>query len=61
MSVPTPWGTVRVKRAIDTRGRILRGQPEYEDVRAAAERGGVRADEVRRAALENLDDEEKEA
>lgn len=61
VSVRTPWGPVRVKRAIDTRGQVLRGQPEYEDVRAAAQRGGVRAEEVRRAALDMLDDEEKDA
>ena len=61
VSVRTPWGPVRVKRAIDTRGRVLRGQAEYEDVREAAERGGVRAEEVRRAALDRLDDEEKDS
>ena len=65
VSVETPWGLVRVKRAIDTRGLVLRGQPEYEDVRDVAERGGVRADEVRRAALERMsdqpDNEEKDA
>ncbi|RMG47946.1 MAG: nickel pincer cofactor biosynthesis protein LarC [Acidobacteria bacterium] len=50
VSVPTPWGPVRVKRAIDSGGRIRRGMPEFEDVRAIADREGLSLDEVRRAA-----------
>ncbi|UCF66395.1 MAG: DUF111 family protein, partial [Acidobacteriota bacterium] len=41
VSVDTPWGAVRVKRALDRRGRPVRRQPEFEDCRHAAARGGV--------------------
>ena len=27
--VETPWGPVRIKRALDGRGRVVRGQPEF--------------------------------
>lgn len=57
ISVPTPWGDVRIKRAIDDRGKILRGFPEFEDCREAARRGGVEVDRVRRAAQTIYDDQ----
>ena len=50
IAVPTPWGPVRVKRAKDTRGRVLRAQPEFDDCRRLADAGGVTPDAVRRAA-----------
>ncbi len=49
--VETPWGPVRIKRALDGRGRVVRGQPEFEDCRALADAADVPVDEVRRAAL----------
>lgn len=39
-TVKTPYGPVRVKRAIEN-GRVVKSAPEYEDVKAAAERHGV--------------------
>jgi hypothetical protein len=50
IAVQTPWGPVRVKRAKDTRGRVLRAQPEFDDCRRAADAAGVTPDAVRRAA-----------
>jgi hypothetical protein len=50
VAVPTPWGPVRVKRARDTRGRVLRAQPEFADCRRAADAAGVTPDAVRQAA-----------
>jgi hypothetical protein len=50
IAVPTPWGPVRVKRAKDTRGRVLRAQPEFDDCRRAADAAGVTPDAVRQAA-----------
>jgi hypothetical protein len=50
IAVPTPWGPVRVKRAKDTRGRVLRAQPEFDDCRRLADAAGVTPDAVRRAA-----------
>jgi hypothetical protein len=50
IAVPTPWGPVRVKRAKDTRGRVLRVQPEFDDCRRAADAAGVTPDAVRQAA-----------
>jgi hypothetical protein len=50
LSVDTPWGAVRVKRARDTRGRALRGRAEFEDCRSVADAAGVPVDRVRRAA-----------
>jgi uncharacterized protein (TIGR00299 family) protein len=52
VSVETPWGAVRVKRALDSQGRIVRSMPEFEDCREAAHRGGVTIERVRRAARE---------
>ena len=50
IAVQTPWGPVRVKRAKDTRGRVLRAQPEFDDCRHAADAAGVTPDAVRQAA-----------
>lgn len=50
VSVDTPWGAVRVKRAIGPSGRVLRGTPEFEDCRRVADAAGVRVDEVRQRA-----------
>ncbi len=56
VAVETPWGPVRVKRAKDTRGRVLRAQPEFDDCRRAADAAGVTPDAVRRAAQAALGD-----
>jgi uncharacterized protein (DUF111 family) len=55
--VATPWGPVRVKRALDSRGTALRAQPEYEDCRRAADTAGVPVDDVRRAARRGYEDQ----
>nr|MBP7149026.1 nickel pincer cofactor biosynthesis protein LarC [Acidobacteriota bacterium] len=47
VSVDTPWGPVRIKRALDREGRVVRGWPEFEDCRRAAGAAGVSVDEVR--------------
>lgn len=52
VTASTPWGPVRVKRALDGQGRPLRGQPEFEDCRRASLAGGVQVNDVRRAAWE---------
>lgn len=56
VSVDTPWGPVRVKRARDTSGRVLRGQPEFEDCRRLAEEHEVPLERVRDAARRAGDD-----
>ncbi|HHN74230.1 MAG TPA: nickel pincer cofactor biosynthesis protein LarC [Acidobacteria bacterium] len=54
--VETPWGTVRIKRAIDGAGHVLRGVPEFEDCLAAARAASVSVDRVRRAAHRAFED-----
>ena len=53
VSVETPWGAVRIKRALDAARRPRRGQPEFEDCRRAADAAGKTVDEVRQAARES--------
>jgi hypothetical protein len=49
VKVKTPWGTVRVK--VGTRGgEVISAAPEYEDCRAAAEKGKVPVRKVMEAA-----------
>jgi hypothetical protein len=55
VTVDTPWGPVRVKRAKDGGGRVLRGQPEFEDCRAIADREHVPVSRVRDAARDAFD------
>ncbi len=55
VAVDTPWGPVRVKRAKDTRGRVVRSQPEFDDCRRAADEAGVTPEEVRRRARAAID------
>jgi hypothetical protein len=55
LPVDTPWGPVRVKRAKDDSGRVLRGQPEYEDCRELAERENLPVERVREAARRAFD------
>lgn len=50
VAVDTPWGPVRVKRAMDSVGRTVRSQPEFDDCRDVAERAGHSVDAVRQAA-----------
>ncbi|MDQ7087148.1 MAG: LarC family nickel insertion protein [Acidobacteriota bacterium] len=50
MPVETPWGTVRIKRALDSAGHVLRGVPEFEDCLDLARSTGLGVDRVRRAA-----------
>lgn len=57
VSVATPWGAVRVKRALDSAGGVRRGQPEFDDCAKAAKQAGVSPDEVRRRAQQAFDDE----
>ena len=50
MKVETEFGEINVKVArLD--GVVIKGMPEYEECRAAAERAGVPLLEVERAAL----------
>ncbi len=51
IDVETPWGPVRIKRALSRDGRVVRAQPEFEDCRTIAEREDLSVDEVRRRAL----------
>ncbi len=48
--VTTPWGEVRVKEACRA-GRVLHASPEYEDLRACAEKHGVGIGHVRREVI----------
>lgn len=50
VAVDTPWGPVRVKRAMDSGGRTVRSQPEFDDCRDVADRTGQSVDVVRQAA-----------
>lgn len=60
VTVTTPWGPVRIKRALDQAGRVVRGRPEFEDCRRAADEGKIPVDDVRRRA-QSAFDEEKES
>ncbi|HEV2578464.1 MAG TPA: nickel pincer cofactor biosynthesis protein LarC [Acidobacteriaceae bacterium] len=51
ITVETPFGPIRVKRATTTDGEARNLAPEFEDCRAAADRTGVPVKEVLRAAL----------
>jgi uncharacterized protein (TIGR00299 family) protein len=53
VKVETAFGAINVKVArLD--GKVVKGMPEYEECRAAAERAGVPLLEVERAALESF-------
>ncbi len=56
VAVETPWGIVRVKRALDRGGRAVKARAEFEDCRAVAREAGVPVDRVRKAAENALDD-----
>jgi uncharacterized protein (DUF111 family) len=49
-TVETEFGPIRVKLALDERGKPLRGAPEYEDCATAARRAGVPLMQVTQAA-----------
>ncbi len=51
VSVDTPYGSIRVKRATTADGLARNLAPEFEDCRAAAERANVPLKEVQQAAL----------
>ena len=51
VSVETPYGPIRVKRASNAQGDVRNLAPEFEDCRAAAERARVPLKEVQQAAL----------
>jgi hypothetical protein len=51
VSVNTPYGPIRVKRATTATGEARNLAPEFEDCRAAAERANVPLKEVQQAAL----------
>lgn len=55
VTTQTPWGPVRIKRALSRAGRVVRGRPEFEDCRAAAEAAKIPVDEVRRSAQAAFD------
>lgn len=50
VAIDTPWGAVRIKRGKDTQGRVRGARAEFEDLRALAERHGIRPDRIRTAA-----------
>jgi hypothetical protein len=51
LTVATPFGPIRVKRATTAHGDARNLAPEFEDCRAAAERARVPLKEVQQAAL----------
>jgi len=51
LTVDTPYGPIRVKRATTADGNARNLAPEFEDCRAAAERANVPLKEVQQAAL----------
>ena len=51
LTVDTPYGPIRVKRATTADGDARNLAPEFEDCRAAAERANVPLKEVQQAAL----------
>jgi hypothetical protein len=51
LTVTTPFGPIRVKRATTTHGEARNLAPEFEDCRAAAQRANVPLKEVQQAAL----------
>jgi hypothetical protein len=51
LTVDTPYGSIRVKRASTPDGEARNLAPEFEDCRAAAARAGVPLKEVQQAAL----------
>jgi len=51
LTVDTPYGSIRVKRATTAQGDARNLAPEFEDCRAAAERAKVPLKEVQQAAL----------
>lgn len=51
VTVETPYGSVRLKRATTANGEERNLAPEFEDCRAAAERAGVTLKRVQEAAL----------
>ena len=51
LTVDTPYGPIRVKRATTASGDVRNLAPEFEDCRAAAERANVPLKEVQQAAL----------
>ncbi|MEO6908456.1 MAG: nickel pincer cofactor biosynthesis protein LarC [Abditibacteriaceae bacterium] len=48
--VTTPFGEIAVKLALDTDGNVLRGQPEYNDLRKAANQHNLPLQNVENAA-----------
>ncbi len=60
VAVETPWGIVRVKRALDREGRAVKARAEFEDCRTVARQAGVPVDRVRRAAETTLEDDARE-
>jgi len=51
LTVQTPFGPIRVKRATTADGDVRNLSPEFEDCRTAAERANVPLKEVQQAAL----------
>lgn len=56
VSVDTPYGSIRLKRATTVEGEARNLAPEFEDCRAAAERAGVPVKDVQQAALRAASD-----
>jgi hypothetical protein len=51
LTVDTPYGPIRVKRATTAQSDVRNFAPEFEDCRAAAQRANVPLKEVQQAAL----------
>jgi hypothetical protein len=60
VEVQTPWGSVRIKRALTSDGRAIRGRAEWSDCQRLADQSGVAIERVRDAAHRSYHDHQHE-